>query len=110
VGANQSEEVKSQGVALAISLFALFIAPLYFALLQQYWNGQTVGKRLVNIRVRDVGRDRLALGQALGRSYLPTLAVFLFWIPLLIDLLWPLTNVRRQALHDRAANTVVVRR
>jgi hypothetical protein len=34
---------------------------------------------------------------------------FLFAVPLVIDLLWPIWDKRKQTLHDKFANTLLVR-
>ena len=46
------------------------VAPLYSALLHRYWHGQTIGKRLLRIRVVTRTGRGLSLGASLGRSYL----------------------------------------
>jgi uncharacterized RDD family membrane protein YckC len=74
-------------------------------------NGQTLGKQAMNIRVV---RERLApmdvpqglLREALGKQ---ALSAITFGIYLLADYLWPLADAQRQALHDKIAQTWVVR-
>ncbi len=72
--------------------------------------GQTVGKRLVNVRVadRDGVRDP-SLGQALGRwlGYYVLLCVPVLGLLDAAWLLWDQST--RQCLHDKLAGTVVVR-
>jgi uncharacterized RDD family membrane protein YckC len=74
--------------------------------------GRTLGKRVAGIRVRNLEVDRNpGWGEALVRSVvldgpqlLPAGALFV-----LVDCLWPLWDKPwQQALHDKAARTVVV--
>jgi uncharacterized RDD family membrane protein YckC len=66
--------------------------------------GQTIGMMLYGIAVRDVNDGgRVTAGRAALRSFI-LFVLFGF----LIDVLWPLWDTRRQALHDKAARTVVV--
>jgi uncharacterized RDD family membrane protein YckC len=37
------------------------------------------------------------------------MALLIGLIPWLVDALWPLSNRERRSIHDRAANTIVVR-
>lgn len=79
--------------------------------------GQTIGKRLMRIQVVSLREQpKLTFGQAAGRwsTYgMPTLLWYCCGIGLLLqllDALSPLVDpVLRQALHDRRAQTVVVR-
>jgi uncharacterized RDD family membrane protein YckC len=74
-------------------------------------NGQTLGKQALGIRVV---RERLApmdvpvglLREALGKQILAVLTAGIY---LLVDLLWPLGDAERQAVHDKIAQTWVVR-
>ena len=77
-------------------------------------NGQSWGKQLAGIRVvRDDGRP-IGMGYALARETLLK-TLLLFWIgalflliPWLIDVLWPLWDDQRRALHDTVVGTHVV--
>lgn len=75
--------------------------------------GATVGKLLVGVAVVDADdpRRRPTLMQALRRCLVPQ-GVGLLPIPFsgTVTYLWVLTDSKRQGLHDRAANTLVVRR
>ena len=75
--------------------------------------GATVGKMALGIRVRSwEAEGRPTLSQAslrwLSREALQALGILgaLYWV---VDSLWPLRDPRRQAIHDKAARTVVVR-
>jgi uncharacterized RDD family membrane protein YckC len=51
---------------------------------------------------------RSATGRRPGR-YLITVVFGIFYIPALLDYLWPLWDKRNQALHDKVVNSIVVR-
>jgi uncharacterized RDD family membrane protein YckC len=71
--------------------------------------GQTVGKKALGIRVRHAEQDRaIGYGPSAGR-YLITFAFGIFYIPAVLDYLWPLWDSRNQTLHDKVANSIVVR-
>ena len=78
--------------------------------------GATPGKLAMGISVRRADRPgRPGVGTAFMRMLLP-LVLRLLWgftcifelVVRTVDLLWPLRNPERQALHDRIAGTVVV--
>lgn len=87
---------------------ALVVPIAYFSFFHG-WRGQTPGKMAVRIRVVLENGERISYVRALIR-YLVALALwFFFYIPGLIDALWPLFDAKKQAIHDKAAGTVVVR-
>ena len=71
---------------------------------------QTVGKMAVGIKIVDA-ESRAPIGYLRAfRRWLSTAAMrALFWIPAIVDHLWPLRDGRNQALHDKFARSVVVR-
>lgn len=81
--------------------------------------GQTPGKMLVGIRVRDVDEDRNPDLKGAGLRWLvqygPNLLSGLALVGMLAamfqiaDHLWPMWDQRKQAFHDKAGRTVVVR-
>ena len=87
-------------------VLALLTLPLYGGLLEAYWNGQTVGKRLLGIKVvDDRGRDP-SVGQAFVRN-VPAVVLF-GWLPTVVALASIATSDHRQRLFDVAADTYVV--
>ncbi len=76
-------------------------------------NGQTWGKQLVGIRVARLDGRPCTAGTALLRDVLMKNIViwgfgsFLFYIPGILDSLWPLWDQKKQAWHDMAASTIV---
>jgi len=91
----------------------LLLAVGYYAVLNGSEMGQTFGKRVFGIQVRDATGEGGTIG--VGRAGMRFVTVGLFRIVLffglftLLDGLWPLWDSRRQALHDKIAGSVVVR-
>ena len=82
---------------------------LYFVLGHGSRSGQTPVKRLLGIAVRSSSTGgRAGYGRALVR-FCALVALGLTVLPVLVDFLWPLRDRRRQAWHDKAAGTIVVR-
>ncbi|HYI45511.1 MAG TPA: RDD family protein [Actinomycetota bacterium] len=71
--------------------------------------GQTVGKMAMKIAVRDEATGGpIGYGKAAVR-YLVIIALSIpCGIPLLVDFLFPLWDDKRQTIHDKAANSLVV--
>jgi uncharacterized RDD family membrane protein YckC len=71
---------------------------------------QTVGKMALGIKIVDA-ESRAPIGYLRAfRRWLSTAAMrALFWIPAIVDHLWPLRDPKNQALHDKFARSVVVR-
>lgn len=85
--------------------FGPFVYPMYFHAAR----GQTVGKRLLRIRVQHSEREGL-LGYKAAFSRIALLWAFgLLVLPAILDCLWPLWDERKQAWHDKYAKSVVVR-
>lgn len=71
--------------------------------------GQTVGKMAMKIRVRDEATGGpIGYGKAAIRYVVGLVLFMLCYIPGIVDLLFPLWDPKRQTLHDKAANTVVL--
>lgn len=79
-------------------------AIVYFSLLPAWWHGQTLGKRLMGLRVMELTGKPMELMQNLKRygGYAAGMATGGLGFA---QLLW---DPNRQALHDKAAHTVVV--
>ena len=72
--------------------------------------GATWGMRFVGIAVVDANTNQrpIGYGRAFLRGLLAGIASFLI-LPAILDFLWPLWDPRNQTLHDKVANTIVVR-
>jgi uncharacterized RDD family membrane protein YckC len=100
--------ILSESFAGALSVLAYFIISIGYGILLEWgWRGQTVGKKLLRLRVVDVQGLRLQFNQIVARNLLrcvDSLPAFYFvggvacWL-----------NRNCQRLGDLAANTVVIR-
>lgn len=95
----------------------LLMALLYLAIVGAYHiyfhgneKGQTPGKMIMKLQVRDEATGgALGYGKAAVRfAVYWALSWFTCGIGGLLDGLWPLWDAKRQALHDKAANTLVI--
>ncbi|WP_192498791.1 RDD family protein [Ornithinimicrobium pratense] len=102
---------------LESDLFRITMASLIFGLVYEigmvHLFGGTVGKLITGLRVRlreTPGNPTLGAAAIRGAIYqlLPQIP-YLGWIATLLNYLWPLWDPKRQALHDKAAKTNVVR-
>jgi uncharacterized RDD family membrane protein YckC len=89
-----------------VTLFLVFIGLCYYVLAEGLY-GQTVGKRIVGIRVVDEDGGHVGFGAAVVRNLLRLVDGLFFY---LVGALFAFTSPRGQRLGDRAAHTVVVRR
>lgn len=103
---------KLLGAAWVIVIASGLIWFLYDWLQHAKW-GQTVGKRVLSIRVVSAyDRSPVTSGAAARRAAIfalmpmvPVVGTFFY----LLNVLWQLWDRRRQCLHDKVANTIVVR-
>jgi len=99
--------ILSRDLAMAANIIGFFIVSIGYGILTEwYWQGQTLGKRLLRLRVMDEQGLRLKFSQIVIRNLLR----FVDSLPALylVGGLACLFNVRAQRLGDFAANTVVV--
>jgi len=98
----------SPDFAQALAVLAYFVISIgYGILLEWIWRGQTMGKRVLRLRVVDAEGLRLQINQVVIRNLLR----FVDMLPAfyLVGGVVSLLNRRYQRLGDIAANTVVVR-
>jgi len=108
----------TEALGLVLFLVGLVVAFLYFPLTMMRegeHNGQSFGKQILGIRVvRDDGQT-VSFGWALLRQFViiyllfQVVGSFLFGIPWIIDVLWPLWDDQNRALHDMIVKSHVVR-
>jgi uncharacterized RDD family membrane protein YckC len=99
--------ILSRDLAMAANIIGFFIVSIGYGILTEwYWQGQTLGKRLLHLRVMDEQGLRLQFSQIVIRNLLR----FIDSLPALylVGGLACLFNKRAQRLGDFAANTVVV--
>ncbi len=99
--------ILSPDLAVAANTIGFFIVSIGYGILTEwYWRGQTLGKRLLRLRVLDAHGLRLQFSQVVIRNLLR----FIDSLPALylVGGVICLFNRRAQRLGDFAANTVVV--
>ncbi len=99
--------VISRDLAMAVATIGYFVVSIGYGVATEWaWRGQTIGKRLLRLRVMDVQGLRLQFHQVLLRNLLR----FVDMLPglYLVGGLACLVSRRAQRLGDFAANTVVV--
>jgi uncharacterized RDD family membrane protein YckC len=76
---------------------------VYFTVMESSDKQATLGKMAVGIKVGDENGQRLTMGNAIGRWF----SALLSYITLFVGFIMAGFDVRKQALHDKIANTVV---
>ena len=97
----------SSDLASAASILGYFVVSIGYGIVMEcYWRGQTLGKRLLRLRVTDVHGLQLQFSQIVIRNLLR----FVDSLPFLylVGGLTCLINRRTQRLGDIVANTIVV--
>jgi uncharacterized RDD family membrane protein YckC len=91
-------------------LLSVLIVLIYATAFIGSSRGQTIGMMAVRARAVDaVSGAPIGHGRALGRALFEYLMLFLLVVPWLLDMLFPLWDPRRQTLHDKVTNTVVIK-
>jgi len=95
------------GLGLALSLFALIplVNLVYHVLMESSPKQATYGKQLLKIKVCDMQGSRLTLNHALGRNVVKLLSV----LTLFVGYLMAFFNKQQQCLHDKVAETLVIK-
>jgi len=99
--------ILSRDIAMAANILGYFIVSIGYGIsLEWYWHGQTLGKRLMRLRVTDVHGLQLQFSQVVIRNLLR----FVDSLPALylVGGAACLINRRAQRLGDFAANTIVI--
>lgn len=98
--------ILSRDLAAAANIVGFFVVSIGYGILTEwYWQGQTLGKKLLRLRVMDAQGLRLQFSQVVIRNLLR----FIDSLPALylVGGLVCLLNQRAQRLGDFAANTIV---
>nr|WP_084406978.1 RDD family protein [Pedobacter panaciterrae] len=99
-GKNQRIMVSLAGLPLiAVAKF------IYSSIAEASDKQATVGKRLLNIKVTDLGGNRISLSNAYGRNA----AKILSTAPFFLGYLYSFLNKKQQCFHDLTADTLVVK-
>ena len=89
------------------NLLNIVVGMFYFGALEGGATGQTLGKKICNIRVVDETSSLpgIGLGRGIGRYF----ARWLSAIPFGLGYFWMLWDDRKQTWHDKLVSTVVVK-
>ena len=103
------DEASGTICCMMIMLFPLatFIVGIYNSVYLIAQRGYSIGQGVVKVMVVDGAGNLLTTGSAWIRLLVRVAFGFVPFLPLL-DLLWPLWDVRRQTLHDKAVNCYVI--
>ncbi|HET7482697.1 MAG TPA: RDD family protein [Actinomycetota bacterium] len=97
-------------VTFLITMLIFFILGIvYFVYFNGSERGQTPGKMVMKIQVRDEATGGpIGYGKAALRWVVALVLSILCYIPGIVDALFPLWDAKRQTLHDKAANSLVI--
>ena len=104
-GASGADDVEG-GWRAAIYVVTIAGYYLYYAFMESSANQATVGKIALGLKVTDEEGNRIAFGRAIGR----TVAKILSALTLFVGFIMAGFTDRKQALHDKIAHTLVVKR
>ncbi|MFD5427303.1 RDD family protein [Streptomyces sp. NPDC127084] len=107
IGVAMSDPGETGGLAvLAILGFVYMIGMFFFQLYKEGTTGQTIGKKVLKIRLlKEADGSTLGFGMAFVRK----LAHILDAMPCYIGFLWPLWDEKKQTFADKICSSVVVR-
>lgn len=73
--------------------------------------GQTIGMRATGVKVVNAsdGTSPIGYGKALGRAVVEYVLSVIFFLPWILDMLFPLWDRMKQTLHDKAVGAVVIK-
>ena len=90
---------------LAGSLLSIIMAWLYAAIMESGSGQATIGKKALGLKVTDVNGHRISFGQATGRHFGKYLSAIILFIGYLM-MIW---DEKHQTLHDKMADTLIVK-
>jgi uncharacterized RDD family membrane protein YckC len=86
-------------------LLSLALGVAYYGWLEGSPSGQTIGKRMLGIRVYDLRQGGpIGTGRAIGRYFARILSA----IPCLLGYFWMLWDPQKQTWHDKIVGSIVV--
>jgi len=87
----------------SLSGISFLIGVSYFSVMESSARQATLGKMIVGIKVGNLNGERISLGNAIGRYFAKILSAII----LCIGFMMAGWDSKKQALHDRLANTYV---
>jgi uncharacterized RDD family membrane protein YckC len=104
--------ISTRGVSVTPQgfLLSVLIVLIYATAFIGSSRGQTIGMMAVRAKAVDASSGApIGHARALGRALFEYLLLFLLVIPWVVDMVFPLWDSRRQTLHDKVTNTVVIK-
>lgn len=96
--------------AVVVGYLLALAVNLAYQVLMLSGGGQTVGNKAVHTKVVDATTGALpGTGQVVIRWVVMFALGLLLGVGTLLDYLWPLWDSRNQTIHDKAAQTIVIR-
>ncbi|RYZ48494.1 MAG: RDD family protein [Chitinophagaceae bacterium] len=89
----------------ASNLISIVMSWLYFAIMESGTSQATIGKKALGLKVTNAKGERISFGQATGRYFGKILSSLI----LLIGYLMMIWDAKKQTLHDKMADTYVVK-
>lgn len=87
-------------------VMGLIVQVLYYAYLPSQWDGKTVGKSAMNIRIVHQDGEPITFGMMFLRN---VVGYFLSGIIIYLGFIWAFFDEENQTWHDKIAKTYVVR-
>jgi len=91
---------------LVTNIIGILISAMFYVYYLTAKDGQTPGKRAMNIRIVKLDDSKLGIDDALLRNVLGYTISALF---LLLGYIWAIFDSKKQAWHDKIVNTVVIK-
>jgi uncharacterized RDD family membrane protein YckC len=93
--------------AVIAQALTVFFSIIYFSLLEAYWGGQTLGKKVTGIQVVNEDGSAIDLGTAFIRNIIRPIDAFCVYLVAAVSI-W--LSPRKQRIGDRVARTCVVKK
>jgi len=98
------------GHLVIAEIIEILLTLVYFGILDGSERGQTLGKMALGIATRDIDTGgRIGPWRAALRRFIYSVLWVIFFFPGLLNALWPLWDQRRQAWHDKAVRSDVIK-
>ncbi len=87
-----------------VGYLPLLALVIYEGLLIALWHGQTIGKRIMRVRVVAANAPAVTLSRSFARAGMNLVSGWIF----LLGFLWALWDAQHQTWHDKVAKTHVI--
>lgn len=106
-GFSSSSSGQVSGASVVVYLLVVVASIVYFIYFWTRPAGQTLGMKMVNIRVVKTDGSPITIGTAVARFIGTILNSIIFGLP--IGWVWAAFDANKQGWHDKIAGTVVIR-